>query len=347
VKSKLLIAATAVALLALTACAPTSESGGIVTDEEKSLLDCRMTMIPKNTDNPYFAAIAFGANEAAEELGGTEVNYTGTPQPDVRGQIQRVTTATQQGDCAVAIAGLDGEALAPSLDQAREAGATVVSFDADVEPDSRTLWIAQASNEDIGVAQFKSLAQQMDYSGEWAILSAQSTAANQNAWIDAALAEAEKPEYDEMTLVKTVYGDDIPQTAYDAATSLLQGYPDLGGIFAPTTIALQSAVKAKQDQGNTTLVVAGLGWPPSDGELLKSGAIPEFILWSPRAVGYLTYYATQALLTGEITGAEGETFEAGRMGEITIGVGGEVDAGVPIVYTADNVDEELEEFRTE
>lgn len=348
-KSVFSILAAGALALSLAGCAPADVEGGAAPAEGKqSLADCTMTMIPKNTDNPFFAAGAYGANEAAAELGFNEVNYTGTAQPDVPGQIQRIQSAAQQGSCGIAISGLDPDALAPALTQAAESGTTVISYDADVQPDARTLWVAPAEDNALGVAQFKLLAEQMGYEGTYAIISAQSTAAGQNAWIAAAAAEAEKPEYADMELVKTVYGNDVPQTSYDEAVALFQAYPDLDGILAPTPVALAAAVKAKADQNfNPDLVITGLGWPPADGELLKNGTLDAFVLWSPVDMGYLTYYAMQAILSGEITGEEGETFDAGRLGERTIGEGGAVYTGEPLVFTAENVDDLLENFRTE
>jgi rhamnose transport system substrate-binding protein len=344
------IAATALAV-ALAGCAPTTQTAGGgagAAGGATSLADCQMTMIPKNTDNPFFGAGAFGANEAVTEIGGSEINYTGTAQPDVPGQIQRIQSAAQQGSCGIAVSGLDPEALAPALKQASTSGTKVISYDADVAEDARMLWVAPATDESLGVTQFQLLAEQMDFEGDYAIISAQSTAAGQNAWIEAAAKEAEKSEYADMNLVKTMYGNDVPQTSYDAAVSLFQAYPDLDGILAITPIALQASVKAKADQNfNPELVITGLGWPPSDGELLKDGTLESFVLWSPREMGYLSAYALEAVLSGEITGAEGETFDAGKLGERTIGAGGEVDTGEPMVFTADNVDELLEHFRTE
>ena len=347
---KKLIAATAAAVIALSlaACAPTGDSGTGGTGAAASLKDCTMTMIPKNTDNPFFAAGAFGANEAAADMGGKEINYTGTAQPDVPGQIQRIQSASQQGSCGIAISGLDPDALAPALQAAKAAGTAVISYDADVKADARTLWVAPATDESLGVVQFQLLAEQMGNEGTYAIISAQSTAAGQNAWIAAAAEEAKKPEYAGMSLVKTVYGDDVPQTSYDQAVALFQAYPDLDGILAPTPVSLAAAVKARADQNfNPDLVITGLGWPPSDGALLKDGTLDAFVLWSPRDMGYLAYYAMEAVLSGEITGAEGDTFDAGRLGERTIGANGAVITGDPIVFTADNVDELLENFRTE
>jgi rhamnose transport system substrate-binding protein len=340
------ILSAAAAAVALTGCASgtTSAAAG----QAQSLKDCTMTMIPKNTDNPYFAAAAVGANEAAKEMGGEEVNYTGTTQPDVPGQIQRINSAVQRQSCAVAISGLDPDALAPALKQAANSGATVLSYDADVAEDARTAWISPANDTALGVAQFKLLAEQMGNQGTYAIISAQSTAAGQNAWIAAAAEEAKKPEYAGMQLVKTVYGNDVSQTSYDLAVSLFQAYPDLDGILAPTPVSLEAAVKAKADQHfNPDLVITGLGWPPSDAELLKNGTVESFVLWSPRDMGYLTYYAVEAALSGELTGKEGETFEAGRLGTRTVGPNGEIDTGEPVVYTAENVDQYMDDFATE
>jgi rhamnose transport system substrate-binding protein len=332
----------------LAACAPTNgaapAAGG---GNTKSLKDCTMTMIPKNTDNPFFAAGAYGADEAATDMGGKKINYTGTAQPDVPGQIQRIQSASQQGSCGIAVSGLDPDALAPALTAAASRGTKVISYDADVKQDARAFWVAPATDASLGVTQFKLLAEQMGKKGNYAIISAQSTAAGQNAWIAAAAEEAKKPEYAGMKLVKTVYGNDVPQTSYDAAVSLFQAYPDLDGILAPTPVSLQAAVKAKADQKfNPNLVITGLGWPPSDGALLKSGAVKSFVLWSPRDMGYLSYYAMDALLSGKITGKEGDTFEAGRLGKRTIGANGEVDTGEPLVFTAENVDSLMDHFKT-
>jgi len=150
-----------------------------------------------------------------------------------------------------------------------------------------------------------------------------------------------------MKLVKIMYGDDDAKKSYDAATALLNGYPQLGGIMAPEPAGTQAAVKAKDDlRFNKNLVISGLGWPPSDSATLTSGKMKSFFLWSPVDLGYLTYYANAALLSGQITGAEGETFKAGRLGEMKVGKNGTVTLGAPQKYTAANVEASLSQFRT-
>lgn len=356
------IAAVTALMLALAGCSSSADSSAGATTAAASqaaggtdsggasadLADCATTMIPKTTDNPYFAAVKFGADAAAAEIGAPAVDFVGTAQTDAQGQIQRVQAATTQNACVINIAAVDAEALTPALKAAKDAGINVVTYDADVDPSARTLFINQVDATDLGVTMVKLLAEGMNFEGDFAILSAQSTAQNQNAWIAAMQEELKKPEYAKMKLVKIVYGDDDFKKSYDAAVSLMNAYPDLDGILSPEPAGLEGSVKARDDlKFNPNLVLTGLGWPPGDASLLKDGKVKSFVLWSPVDLGYLTYYANAALASGKITGAEGETFDAGKLGTKTIGANGVVVLGDPVVYTSENVDAGLEGFRTE
>lgn len=64
----------------------------------------------------------------------------------------------------------------------------------------------------------------------------------------------------------------------------------------------------------------------------------SFALWDVEKLGYVTAYAGAALASGQITGAEGEKFQAGDMGEFEVGANGVVLLGDPTVFTADNMD---------
>ena len=313
----------------------------------KTMSTCPVTLIPKTTDNPFFAAIHYGADQAAKELKGLKVNFTGTAQTDAQGQIQRVQAATTNKACIINIASVDSTALVPALKAAIKKGVKVVTFDADVAVSARTLFISQDSEKALGVGMFKALAAQMGYKGEYAILSAQSTAQNQNAWLREAAIEAKKPIYKAMRLVKTVYGDDDDKKSYDQAVALMNAYPNRGGIFAPEPAGVGGAVKAKDDlKYNPNLVITGLGWPPGQGDLLKSGKVKSFILWSPVDLGYLTYYANNALVTGKIKGRIGDTFNAGRLGKMKVGKNGVVIMRGMVTYTAANFDSLLSGYKT-
>ena len=74
-------------------------------------------------------------------------------------------------------------------------------------------------------------------------------------------------------------------------------------------------------------------------EYVQDGTVQSFALWNPEDLGYLAAYTGAALAAGQITGAEGETFEAGKLGEYTVGADGVVVLGDPTVFTADNIDD--------
>ena len=63
------------------------------------------------------------------------------------------------------------------------------------------------------------------------------------------------------------------------------------------------------------------------------------IWWNVSDLGYLTYQAAQALAQCKITGKEGDRFTAGRLGEYTIGAGGELILGPAKIVTPENLAE--------
>ena len=89
--------------------------------------------------------------------------------------------------------------------------------------------------------------------------------------------------------------------------------------MAPTTVGIAAAAKAMQDEGLCdTVKVSGLGLPAEMVSYTLNGCAPEFALWSFTDLGYLTYYVTYGIATGQIEAKEGVQFETGRMGTYTI-----------------------------
>jgi rhamnose transport system substrate-binding protein len=72
---------------------------------------------------------------------------------------------------------------------------------------------------------------------------------------------------------------------------------------------------------------------------VKDGTVKEFALWNPEDLGYLAAFAADALVKGDIKGDEGDTFEAGKLGEYKVGANGEVLLGEPFKFNAENIDQ--------
>jgi len=139
-------------------------------------------------------------------------------------------------------------------------------------------------------------------------------------------------------LVETVYGDDDDQTSFDKTAALLQTYPDLKGIVSPTTVGIAAAARyLSTSDAKGKVALTGLGSPGQMREYVEDGTVTEFALWNPEDLGYLTAYAANALVSGEITGAEGDTFDAGELGSYTVGADATVLLGEPYRFNADNI----------
>ena len=148
--------------------------------------------IPKDTLNPYEVIADRGGKIALTQLGNKQVVQSGT-EDTAAAQQPAVQAAIQSHAAGIVIAGNDPDALCPALKQAQAQGTHVIAFDSDVS--CRELFIDQADTETIGRSQVKLLAKLMGYKGEFAILSAASTATNQNAWIKYMKLELKKPAY--------------------------------------------------------------------------------------------------------------------------------------------------------
>ncbi|MFI2361963.1 rhamnose ABC transporter substrate-binding protein [Promicromonospora sp. NPDC019610] len=336
--TSVLAAGTAAVLaVGLAACGSGGDEGGDGASGDGGG-DVTITMLPKNLGNPYFEASTAGAEEAAGELGAT-VDEVGPDTASPDSQVPFINTAAQQGVSALVISANDPTAIGDALDEARSAGTKVVTFDSDTEPQYRDLFVNQASAEGIADKQLELISDQIGGKGEIAILSASANATNQNAWI-AIMEEKLASDYPDIELVETAYGDDDDQTSFDKTAALLQSHPDLKGIVSPTTVGIAAAARyVSTSEYKGKVAVTGLGTPNQMREYVDDGTVEAFALWNPTDLGYLATEAAAALVAGDITGEEGDTFEAGRLGEYTVGADGEVLLGEPFVFDKSNIDD--------
>jgi rhamnose transport system substrate-binding protein len=299
-----------------------------------------VVFIPKAVNNPYFDAAADGARKAAEELGG-EFTQIGSQNATATEQIPFIQDATTQGFDAIVVSATGADEVAPALMAAIQAGIKVVGYDSSPASGAYDVFVNQTDFSLIGGAMAQwacDLAP--DCSGEIAILSATATATNQNAWIADMETALEDPKFANLDLVETVYGDDDATKSTNEANGLLQKYPDLQVIVAPTTVGILAAAQVvKQADKSGTVAVTGLGLPNDMNAFVKDGTAPKFGLWSVPDLGYLAYYVADLLVKGDITGAPGETFSVPNLGNYTIGDDSVVILGPPFEFTADNIDD--------
>ncbi len=297
----------------------------------------RIALVVKALGIGFFEAAAEGANEAAEELGNVEIIYTGPTDTTAEGQIEVINSLIAQQVDAIAVSANDTDALVPALKRAMNRGITVISWDSGVAAEGRELHLNPSSNSLIGNMIIKLAADHLPDGGEVAVLSASATATNQNTWI----AEMEKVmgNYPDIRVVGTVYGDDLADKSYREAQGLMQTYPDLDAIIAPTSVGIVAAARAVEDAGKVGKVnVTGLGLPSEMAGAVKSGASKSFAIWNPIDLGYSAAMLAYQLATDAAEAAPGAEIPMGRMGALTLDDNNEGAMADPFVYDASNID---------
>ena len=293
----------------------------------------------KSLGNGFFDAANKGAEEAAKELGDVEIIYTGPTKATAEAQIEVVNALIAQKVNAIAISANDPDALVPVLKKAMDRGITVISWDSGVAPEGRQLHLNPSDTNLIGETIIKLAADHLPEGGDVAILSASSTATNQNAWIEAAK-KALPEKFPKINLVATVYGDDDSAKSTDEAKGLLKSYPNLKAIIAPTTVGVVAAAQVVTDENLIGKVnVTGLALPSEFKKFIDNGASQAVALWNPIDLGYSAVQISYQLATKKAEAKPGATISIGRVGSITLDDTNSAAMAAPFQFDKSNIEE--------
>jgi ABC-type sugar transport system substrate-binding protein len=297
----------------------------------------KIGFMPKLVGIPYFEACRRGADEAAKELGLTLV-YNGPTETDVNKQIDLLNQWVASGDYAmVCVACNDPDLIAPALRDARGKKVSVVTYDADSQPDARSFFVNQATYDGVAQMMVDTMAEQLSPPGEGkvGILTSSVQAPNQAQWAKRIKAYAAQ-KYPKMTLLpETEHGEDR-NLGVTRAKALILANPDIKGVIGLTSVAVPAAAEAVRQLGKKGQIqVGGVSTPKDMRDYVKDGTVGIFVLWNPIDLGYLAVHVAELTRKGQmpVTG----TVKAGRLGEIQVR-DGEVLLGAPTRFTKENID---------
>jgi rhamnose transport system substrate-binding protein len=314
----------------LSACKPSGESAGGGDG------DLTIAFLPKSKGNQYFVTCEKGARAAAQELG-AEFLFDGPTNSDPAKQNEIVENWISLGVDVIAAACENKDGLSTALRKAQEKGIKVITYDADAQPDARSFFVNQATEKGIGDALLDNAATLVGSEGEFAIITANLTAANQNAWI-AAIKARQAEKYPNMKLVDIKPCDDLKDKAQQETTNLLSAHPNLKAVISVCSPGVPGAAEAVKQAGKTGAVkVVGLGLPSENKAYVKEGVTQAVILWKVEDLGYLTIQAAAALAKGELKPGDKE-FKAGKLGTMKI-EGDNILLGTPFAFTKENIDQ--------
>jgi len=222
------------------------------------------------------------------------------------------------------------------LRKAREKGIKVLTWDAEAEKDARDFFIDQATPQGIGYTLTDEAARILNNKGEFAIITASLSAANQNEWIKY-IKERLVQKYPDLKLVATQPSEGDRDRAFAETQTVLKVYPGVKLIMAIAAPAVPGAAEAVQQSGRTDVKVTGLSLPNMNKPYVKAGVVESVVLWNTVDLGYLTVYAAHALSTGQLKRGDNE-INAGRLGKIEV-ANDEVRLGAPFIFDKHNIDQ--------
>ncbi len=314
-------------VFALAACTP-ADSG-----------DVTYAIVCKDAQNPYMARMVTGFKAACEAMGITAIEKS-PETTSADDQITIINELVAQGVKGIAIAANDEAALKGAIENAKAQGVVVVTLDSDTQ--GSQMFVNQAGVTEVAQVLVDSVADMCgEDGGEFAILSASSTATNQNAWIAAMQEILKGSEYANLTLVEIVYGDDESQKSTDEMQNLMTKYPNLEVVCCPTTVGILAAAQVVTNTADCTIKVAGLGLPSEMKEYVGDDkACPYMYLWNPIDVGNCGAYMIKAIADGKV-GDVGTSFTADNNTtyEVTAGdpAAKQIIVGPPFKFDGSNI----------
>ncbi len=293
-----------------------------------------VAMMPKAKGDPYFISCRKGAEEAARETG-VELLWDGPTDLDPAKQNEVVEAWITRGVDVIAVSVENEVAISTVLRKARERGIKVITWDADAQKDARDFFINQATPQGIGYTLVDEAARILGGKGEFAIITASLSAANQNEWIKHIKARL-AAKHPGLKLVAIQPSDGDRDRAFAETQTVLKVYPGVRLVMAIASYAVPGAAEAVQQSGRKDVKVTGLSLPNMCKPYVHAGVVDHIVLWNTLDLGYLTVYVSRALARGDLAAGAG-SLKAGRLGEIEVR-GDQVMLGAPFVFTKDNID---------
>lgn len=324
------LAAALLVLLALSGC------GGDAPE-----LNGAYVLITKSAGNPYNTHMAHGFEDAVKECGGRAVVLE-PEKATAEEQIALIRACIRGKAQAIAIAANDTIALDEALKEAMDQGIAVSTMDSNTSSDSHALFVNQVAADAVAEKLLEAVYTLSGGEGAWAILSTTNQMGNQSLWVRTMQEKMTDPRYRDLRLVNIAFGEDDAALSREKVAEMLEAYPNLKVLCAPTAAGMRAAAEVLQEEGSS-VKLTGLGLPSALAPYMTGGdpICPVMYLWNPIAIGRLSAYVSLGLTGGSITGAPGETLETpdGRQYAVVESAqgGSEVIVGEPQEFTPENI----------
>jgi ribose transport system substrate-binding protein len=253
-------------------------------------------LISKGFQHQFWQAVKAGAEQAAKDHK-VRVTFEG-PESEamVDKQIDMLTAALAKNPKAIGFAALDSKAAIPLLKKAQAAKIPVIAFDSGVDSDI-PVTTATTNNKAAAALAADKLAELIGKEGEVAVVAHDQTSRTGVDRRDG-FVERMKSAYPKIRIVSVQYGGGDHLKSTEVTKSILQGHPNLKGIFGTnegSAIGVANGVRETKRK----LVVVGYDSGKQQKDAIKDGTIAGAITQNPVGIGYKTVEAAAKALKGE------------------------------------------------
>jgi AI-2 transport system substrate-binding protein len=305
-----------------------------------------VAFIPKLTGNAFFEVANDGAQAYADEWG-MEVKYMGSSTAAVADQVSTINDAIAAGVDAICISTVDAAGVSDALQDARDAGIVVTTWDSDANSEDRDLMVSQGTPEvlgqmlvDMAVDGLKDRGvdpdnDEVNYCWHYS----QATVTDQNSWqVQGEAIIAEK--YPNWTNVEpsNYYSEQDAEKSITVGEAVLDAHPDIDLIICNDSTALPGQLQAAENKGLTKddVTITGFATPNAVKQYCENGTLYNWGLWDCGIQGAMGCYVAAYLAAGN-TVTVGDTISIPGIGDCEVYANDSIAEGATTADTNNGV----------
>jgi len=245
--------------------------------------------------HPFYQDLEAGLAEAAEEAGFELLITAG--EFDVARQKDQIHDFIVKGVNAIVVSPCDSKSIGTAIKAANDAGIPVFTADIACLAEGVEV-VSHVASDNVagGRLAAQAIARALDGTGEVAIIDhpeVESVIQRVKGF------EHELVRWPSLEVVTKLSGRGVKDQAFRTAEDMLQGYPELDGIFGINDDSALGALAAVEKSGRTgRVVIVGFDAVPEAREAIKAGKIYADVIQRPREIGRRTIEAVQTYISG-------------------------------------------------
>src|SRR5882672_1683128 len=253
-------------------------------------------LISKGFQHQFWQAVKSGAEQAGKDYK-VKVSFEG-PETEamVDKQIDMLAAVLAKKPKALGFAALDSKAAIPLLKKAQADKIPVVAFDSGVDSDI-PLTTATTDNKAAAALAADKMAELIGKEGDVAVVAHDQTSRTGIDRVDGFVGRM-KEAYPKIKVVSVQYGGGDHLKSTEVTKSILQGNPNLKGMFGANEGSAIGVVNGAKEM-KRKLVIIGYDSGKQQKDAIRDGSMAGAITQNPVGIGYKTVEAAVKALKGE------------------------------------------------